>query len=200
MSFDLKSFLLDIAPTIATGLGGPLAGTAVQALSQAITGKPHATKEEITKIAEKGLTPEQLVAVTAANNEFALAMKNSDIDLVKVNNAHTEAYLIDTQDARKNNASNENVFYMGVVILVTFAGIVGLSLYGSYQVLTGGILPKDPALVAAVFGFIGTLIGYISANAQSVINFYYGSSKSSSDKTQALSDAAKQLGLQVAKQ
>ena len=199
MSFDLKSFLLDIAPAIATGLGGPLAGTAVQALSQAITGKPSATKEEITKIAEKGLTPEQLVAVTAANNEFALAMKNADIDLVKVNNAHTEAYLTDTQDARKSNAANQNVFYMGCVILVTFASVVGLSLYGAYQVLTGGILPKDPALVAAVFGFIGTLIGYISANAQQVISFYYGSSQGSASKSDALADAMKKFPNQEAK-
>lgn len=197
--FDIKSFLLNIAPAIATGLGGPLAGTAVAALSDALTGKPDTPQKELEKMVSKGLSPEQIASIRKVDNDFALAMKQADIDLVEINNAHEEAYLADTQDARKNNAANENVFNMGVVILLTFAVVVGLSLYGSYQVLTGGILPKDPALVAAVFGFIGTLIGYISANAQSVINFYYGSSKSSADKTQALSDAAKQLGIQVSK-
>lgn len=198
-NFDLKSFLLNIAPTIATGLGGPLAGTAVQALSNAITGKPDSSEVELAKMVSKGLNPEQVAAIKKVDNDFALAMKEADIDLVKVNNAHTEAYLVDTQDARKNNAGNQNVFIMGCVILLTFATVIALSLYGAYQVLTGGILPKDPALVAAVFGFIGTLIGYSAANASQVISFYFGSSQGSATKTDALSDAMKKLSKDTSK-
>jgi len=191
--FDLKTFLLNIAPVIATGLGGPLAGTAVSVLSNAITGKPNTPQAELEALVSKGLNPEQLAAITQANNDFELAMKEADIDLVKVNNAHTEAYLADTQDARKVNGCNENVFKLGIVVLTAFAVVISLAMYGSYEVLTGGIIPKDPATVAAVFGFIGTLLGYVSANAQQVISFYYGSSQGSSAKTDALSDAMKHI-------
>lgn len=191
--FDLKTFLLNIAPVIATGLGGPLAGTAVSVLSNAITGKPNTPQAELEALVSKGLNPEQLAAITQANNDFELAMKEADIDLVKVNNAHTEAYLADTQDARKVNGNNENVFKLGIVVLTAFTVVISLAMYGSYEVLTGGIIPKDPATVAAVFGFIGTLLGYVSANAQQVISFYYGSSQGSSAKTDALSDAMKHI-------
>jgi len=119
--FDLKTFLLNIAPVIATGLGGPLAGTAVSVLSNAITGKPNTPQAELESLVSKGLNPEQLAAITQANNDFELAMKEADIDLVKVNNAHTEAYLADTQDARKVNGNNENVFKLGIVVLAAFA-------------------------------------------------------------------------------
>lgn len=191
--FDLKTFLLNIAPAIATGLGGPLAGTAVQALSNAITGKPDSSEVELAKMVSKGLNPEQVAAIRKVDNDFALAMKEADIDLVKVNNAHTEAYLADTQDARKVNGNNENIFKLGIVVLTAFSAVISLAMYGSYEVLTGGIIPKDPATVAAVFGFIGTLLGYVSANAQQVISFYYGSSQGSSTKTDALSDAVKKF-------
>lgn len=193
--FDLKTFLLNIAPVIATGLGGPLAGTAVSVLSNAITGKPNTPQAELEALVSKGLNPEQLAAITQANNDFELAMKEADIDLVKVNNAHTEAYLADTQDARKANGNNESVLKLGVVVLTAFAVVISLAMYGSYEVLTGGIIPKDPATVAAVFGFIGTLLGYVSANAQQVISFYYGSSQGSSAKTDALSDAMKHISI-----
>lgn len=192
-NFDLKTFLLNVAPSIAAGLGGPLAGTAVQALSNALTGKPDSTEVELAKLASKGLNPEQFAAIKKVDNDFAIAMKNADIDLVKINNAHDEAYLADVQDARKNNASNDDVFKLGIVILLTFAFAIGLSLYGSYQLLVGGIVPKDPATVAAVFGSLGTLIGYLSSNAQSVIQFYYGSSQGSANKTQAMQEAFKSL-------
>jgi hypothetical protein len=193
--FDLKTFLLNIAPVIATGLGGPLAGTAVSVLSNAITGKPNTPQAELEALVSKGLNPEQLAAITQANNDFELAMKEADIDLVKVNNAHTEAYLADTQNARKVSGNNESVLKLGVVVLTAFAVVISLAMYGSYEVLTGGIIPKDPATVAAVFGFIGTLLGYVSANAQQVISFYYGSSQGSSAKTDALSDAMKHISI-----
>jgi len=72
--FDLKTFLLNIAPVIATGLGGPLAGTAVSVLSNAITGKPNTPQAELEALVSKGLNPEQLAAITQANNDFELAM------------------------------------------------------------------------------------------------------------------------------
>jgi hypothetical protein len=43
----------------------------------------------------------------------------------------------------------------------------------------------DPAIV----GSIGTLIGYVSAKADQVVSYYFGSSSGSKEKTQAMTDA-----------
>jgi hypothetical protein len=48
----------------------------------------------------------------------------------------------------------------------------------------------DPAVV----GIIGTLIGYVSAKADQVVSYYFGSSSGSKDKTAAMSDALSQVG------
>jgi hypothetical protein len=48
----------------------------------------------------------------------------------------------------------------------------------------------DPAIV----GIIGTLIGYVSAKADQVVSYYFGSSSGSKDKTQAMSDALSKAG------
>ena len=44
---NIKTLITEIAPTIATALGGPLAGGATKLLSQALTGKEDATEKEM---------------------------------------------------------------------------------------------------------------------------------------------------------
>ena len=50
MNFNLKAALGSIAPTLATMLGGPLAGTAVTALEGALGLAPGAGTDEVTKV------------------------------------------------------------------------------------------------------------------------------------------------------
>jgi hypothetical protein len=101
----------------------------------------------------------------------------------------TQAYVADTADARKANANNDRVFWLGVVILSTFAAVMGASLWGAYGLLTGELPVTNPAVVGMVSGFIGTVIGYVSANAQQVVGFFFGSSKGSEAKTDAMTSA-----------
>ena len=46
---DWKSVVRTVAPTLATALGGPLAGAAVQALSVALLGRPDGTEQEVAE-------------------------------------------------------------------------------------------------------------------------------------------------------
>jgi hypothetical protein len=75
------------------------------------------------------------------------------------------------------------LFWMGMIILFIFFSVITGVLYGAFQILTGGFQIKDPSVVAAVMGLIGTVLGYVSAIVQQVANYFFGSSKSSADKT-----------------
>jgi hypothetical protein len=84
------------------------------------------------------------------------------------------------------------LFWMGIVILAIFFIVITGILYGAFQILTGGFQIKDPSVVAAVMGLIGTVLGYVSAIVQQVANYFFGSSKSSADKTAAMMQSSNQ--------
>lgn len=189
--FDWRTVIGAVAPTIATALGGPLAGVAVSAIAQAVLGGPHpdgtvAAQAEIEKIVEKGMTPDQLSALKMAEDAFVSKMKELDIEIDKLD-------VDDRKDARAEFAKNQEVTYLGFTVLAIFAAVIGGSLYACYEILVGGILVKDPGEIAAVFGVIGTIIGYVSAKADSVISYFFGSSHGSNAKTDAMSSAITNL-------
>ncbi len=195
MSFDLKTTLGAIAPTLATMMGGPLAGTAVSALVTAFgitpTGDQSKDTAAVTKIVQAGaMTPEIIAAVKKADQEHEALMGQQGIDLVKLNAGHEEAlaqtFTVDTQDARKTFGQQKAILYMGVVILMTFATIMGVVLYACFKLLDGGITIKDVSVVAAIAGMVGSVIGYVAANAQQVVSYFFGSSHGSAAKTDSM--------------
>ena len=74
-----------VAPSIASAVGGPLAGMATRAISDALLGKPDGTEQELEK-AVASATPEQLLALKKAEQEFAVKMRELDIDLERISN------------------------------------------------------------------------------------------------------------------
>src|SRR5690349_15861704 len=71
-----------LAPTIASVFGGPLAGGGVMALESVfgLTPKPDATvgdRQEAIAAAISGATPEQLAAMRAKDQDYALAMQQA---------------------------------------------------------------------------------------------------------------------------
>ena len=203
MAFDLKSALASIAPTLATMMGGPLLGTAVTALESAFNLAPGSGVDAITKVVQTGgMTPDIIAAVRAADQKHAEIMGQQGIDLAKMNldfeSAQTKAVIEDRIDARKSNAGRKEVWDIAVVILTTFAVMMGLVLYGCWMILQGGISIKDVSVVAAISGLVGSVVGYVAANAQTVVNFIYGGSLGSEKKTDALA-ASVQQAIGVAK-
>lgn len=98
----------------------------------------------------------------------------------------------DRADARANNSNRDAVWWIAVCILVTFAVIMGFVLAGCYALITGGIGMRDPSVVAAVSGLVGSVVGYVASNAQTVVNFIFGGSLGSEKKTDALSTGIQQ--------
>ncbi len=168
-----------------------------------IIGQDIAPEADAIASAVAGASPEQIAQMRQADNDFKLKMQALGFqhveEMAKLGFQETQAFIGDTQDARNKHAQNKLVFWLGVTILVTFAAIMGFSMYGSYLLLSGGITIKDVGIVAAVFGFLGTVVGYAAANAQQVVGYFFGSSKGTGDAREAMSNAFNQLGQAIRK-
>lgn len=202
---DWKKLTASALPYIGAAVTGNvpmLLGMAAKDISNALGREIEPTAEAIMG-AVIGAKPEEISRIREAEQTFSLKMQELGFkhakDMAEIGLQETKAYIDDTKDAREKHAQNQNVFRLGVVILLTFAAMIGLSLWGSYLLLSGGITVADVGMVAAVFGFLGTIIGYVAGNAAQVVGFFFGSSKGSGDKNDTMAAAMKDLGAALSK-
>lgn len=169
--FDWKKLVHTVAPTLAAALGGPLAGAATAVLSEALLGRKDGSEGEIaTALATGG--PDALLKLKNAEQQFATRMRELDIDLEKVHQA-------DRDSARDREARTGDVWTPRILAGVVVFGF----LLTVYMVLSGYVDGlKDPVFA----GIVGTLIGYVSAKADQVVSYYFGSSSGSAVKTALL--------------
>lgn len=189
-----KKIISAVAPVLGTALGGPMAGAAIKVIAGAVLGDENATASQVTEAVMQGLSPEALVKLREADNAFKVRMRELDIDLAKLNAATERAYLNDVQDARQSHGGSVGVFWLGIAILLTFAGVMVAVLWGGYALLVSPDPIKDESMKAIVSALIGTVVGYVAANAQQVVGYFFGSSKGSADKTDALAAAVRGVG------
>ena len=184
--------------TIAMGLA-----QFVPQLAKWITGSDKAEQVaqkaiDIARSVTGAQTGEDALEAIKANPDMVLQYRTAvlaqEVEMRKLGIEETKVFVDDTQDARDKFSQNDRVFYLGVVVLVAFASLSAFSLVGCYQLLTKGLNGVDAGTVAAVATFVGTVIGYMAANAQQVISFFFGSSQGSKDKSDAMAQAVKGLG------
>lgn len=174
MARDWKAIVGAVAPTIATALGGPLAGLGVKALSDALLGHDGGTEEEIAR-AVNAANSADLVKLREIDAQFAAQMKALDVDLERIAAA-------DRDSARKREIGSGDAWTPRVIGTLALGGF----LWAVYWVLSGQVTGmNDPTTVALV----GTLVGYVSAKADQVVSYYFGSSAGSARKTEAMTEA-----------
>ena len=83
-------------------------------------------------------------------------------------------------------------WWIASAVLMTFSIIMGAVLFGCYLLVARGVRIDDAPLLAAVSGLVGSVVGYVAANAQTVINFVFGGSLGSQRKTDALAAGIRQ--------
>lgn len=157
-------WLKGIAPTVATALGGPLAGAAATVVAKWLGVEP----DQVEKTLAAGkLSGDQIAALKKAEIEFDQRMAELDIDLERVHGA-------DRASAREMQAATKSMLPGGLAILITvgFFGILFGMLGGKLDVAN-----NDSLLL---------LLGALSTAWGGVINFYFGSSRGSSEKTAML--------------
>ena len=173
---DWKDLIAAVAPTIATALGGPMAGFAVRTLSNTLLGHENGSEADIVQAINVS-GPDALLKIKEADNAFAIRLKELDIDIEKIG-------VEDRASAREREVKTGD----SKTLRVLAAMVMGGFLVSVWFVLTGqakGL--SDPSIAAT----IGTLIGYLSAKADQVVSYYFGSSHGSQLKTDAMNEAFK---------
>jgi len=158
MGFDFKALLAQVAPVIGTAIGGPfgaLAGTAIKT----VLGLPADSTEDATAQALAKATPEQLLALKQADNEFKLNMQKLGIDLAK----------IDAED-RASARQRE----MEVKDWTPRALAVGLTL--GFFGLLGWLVAHEPP--AGSRDILNIMLGSLGTGWITMLAYYFGSSKS----------------------
>lgn len=148
------------------------------------------TAEEITGLAGDG-------AVSALEKDPSLALQyrkavlEQQLELERISLRRDEIEVGDRISARVAHAGNEGVFKLGIVVLMLFAGVVVATMLGTYKMLNGGVA-VEPGMFAALSGFVGTIVGYVSAKADQVLSYFFGSSIGSKQKTDSMATAVAQ--------
>jgi hypothetical protein len=155
-----------VAPTIATALGGPLAGVATRTIADKLMGKPGASQEEVEQ-AILGASGADLVRMKEIEAEFAAQMKEADIELAQI-----DAGDRDSARDRQVKMRDWTPTLLGLVIIAGFFGVLAaIFLYG---------LPETGREV--LLAMVGALAGMTSQ----ISNYFFGSSAGSKEKQEII--------------
>lgn len=168
-----KDTLLGLAPTVATALGGPLAGVAVGALGK-LFGIDNATTETVAAVINSGkLTPEQITKIKELELQYQSEEQERGFK-------YAELAFKDRDSARINNTAGGvqmHLFYLSLVLLVITLGTEIYVLFNGY--------PKE--LLSDII--VGRVLGLMDAVAMMVLAYWYGTTNGSSQKTHLLAQA-----------
>ncbi|MGC6475401.1 MAG: hypothetical protein ACON41_02015 [Parvibaculales bacterium] len=174
---DWRVLLHQIAPTLSAALGGPFAGMAMQVLTQHLLPDTDDIADETQLSAQLNAKTTDwsnwVGQVKAAEQKFALQMRELDLSVEKLDQMDR-----DSARDRQEKLGDQFPNFLGGIVIFGFFITVGFVLLGGLQHIEGSALT-----------LIGTLIGYVSAKADQVIAFFFGSSSSSREKTRALTRA-----------
>ncbi len=169
----LKRAVRDIAPTIGAAIGGPLTGAAVEALSRAVLGDRSADDSD-GRALEAALAagrPEVFAAIRAADHEFWTALLEAGLEAERIAAG-------DRADARARHVAMRDITpaVLGVAIIAGFFGVLCLMFFHA--------VPQGHETEFSI------LLGALTTMAVAVVNFFFGSSVDSREKTQLMAGRA----------
>jgi plasmid maintenance system antidote protein VapI len=159
-------WLKQIAPTIATAMGGPLAGMAVSAISKAI-GVDEDKVSDLIK--DNKLTAEQIAQVKIAEIELQKQAQELGLNFEKL-------AVDDRKSAREMQATTRSIVppVLAAIVTVGFFGILVMMLLGKVD-------SNNPPILM--------MLGSLGTAWTGIIAYYFGSSAGSQAKTDLLSKA-----------
>jgi hypothetical protein len=169
---DVKGLIGKFAPMVAGALGTPLMGGAVKVLCGALGLNEEAKPEDVKALFEAGqLTGEQLIALKKQDAEYALQMRALGINSVKDLEALAVQDRISARD-REIKTSDITPRILAGAITIGFFGILG-------YMLKYDVAPANRDILNVMLGSLGT--AWVA-----VVTYYFGSSSSSSEKTEMI--------------
>jgi hypothetical protein len=157
-------WLKQIAPTIATAMGGPLAGMAVSAISKAIGVDPEKVGDLISS---NKLTADQIAQVKIAEIELQKQAQELGLNFEKLE-------VEDRKSARDMQSKTRSL--MPPIL----AGTVTLGFFGIMTMMFIGKVDSSNPAILMMLGSLGTAW-------TGIIAYYFGSSAGSQAKTDLLS-------------
>lgn len=167
MANDFLGILKSVAPGLATALLGPLGGMAVTAIGSAL-GVSEPTQEKIQQ-ALSGATPEDLLKVKQAEQQFQKDMRALDIDLERISASD--------RDSARKMAIETKAWTPAVMSWLIIMATLGLEGY----ILINGVPAQVNDLVA------GRILGTLDMAFMTVLTFWLGTSNSSRNKDATIS-------------
>ena len=155
-------WLKSIAPTIATALGGPLAGLAVNAVSSALGIDPSKVEETI---ASGKLSADQIASIQQAELGLKARAQELGLDFAKL-------AVDDRKSARELQATTRDFIPPALAILVTV---------GFFGILVGMMMETFRTSEALML-----MLGSLGTAWTGIIAFYFGSSAGSQAKDDLL--------------
>jgi hypothetical protein len=166
-AFDWKGLVKNIAPMLGTALAGPLGGIAGAALGKAL-GTPDA-EDATLSAAIQGASPEQLLLIQKADQEFKLQMSElgfkSVTDLEKI-----------AADDRASARDREKI------IRDKMPMILGIGITIGFFALVFYMMKFD--IPAANKDVLNIMLGSLATAWIGVTTYYFGSSAGSARKTE----------------
>ena len=166
----LLDFLNDKVPKVAVAIGDTLTGGAVSDIADVL-----------------GLNtndPEEVHWALRESTELVARLQEKELDLAY---KRMKARLEDVQSARQMRIET------GDSTADTLAYIIMGGFLAAVLAVVGGTF-FDYDLTQNMATLVGSLVGYLSAKAEQVVSFYFGSSRGSKEKEQTIADTIKQMG------
>lgn len=165
-------WLKTIAPMLGTALAGPLGGAAAAFLADKL-GVQEKTVEAVSEVLNSGrMSPDQITAVKLAEIDFQKFLKDNAIKI-------EEVHASDRADARRMATATQSPVPAVLSLLVTtgyFGVLVGM--------MTDVLNVADSQALLIMLGSLGTAWGMVMA-------FWFGTTKSSSEKNQIIAQQVK---------
>lgn len=171
--FDWKKLVGTVAPTLATALGGPLAGIAVKTIATQVLGKPEASEAEV-EAALAGADPQTLLKLKEIDAEFKQAMLNAGVKFEEIAAA-------DRASARNREIVTGDHWTPRLIAIGVLLLCIGLEGY----VMVKGL----PTGVSEVL--VGRILGTLDSAALMVLAYYFGSSAGGRAKDETIAHIAK---------
>lgn len=159
-----KDIVASVAPVLGTALGGPFGGMAAKFLGNALTGDENTTEDVLEEM------------VTNANPDLMFKIKELDsgfkLEMERIGLKKEQLVVEDRKDARQLFSVDKRpqIILSGVFIGGYFTLV--------YALITGGFV-----IDASQTALVSTLIGVLTAGVANIMQFWFGSSSGSKDKT-----------------
>jgi len=161
----LKGLLGAVAPTLATAVSGPFSGVAMKFLADKFTGGNTGEVEDFLLAG----SPEVMAQLKMADKDFDVQMKKLDIDIMKIDAGDRAS----ARDLAKTKGMAPQII-LSVVYSVGYFAVVYMFMMGHINV--------EPAHEV----MFGGLLGVLTTAQVQIMNFWFGSSSGSKQKTDAL--------------